>query len=945
MKKILTITVLSLLMIMVMSMNENVHAEMVPFPSNPYQYYEDLKFSEISLGGSHSAAITTDGRLYTWGFNNFGQLGNTTNNIGYDPEDITNNFVLNPNEIIVKVALGRSHSLAITSEGRVFTWGWNIYGQLGNGGTANKDVPTEITSKFSLNPGETVIDASLGYVHSIILTSEGRVFTFGSNSYGQLGNDLSSNQDEPFNITGSFALESNETIVKISAGDYHSLALTSNNRIYVWGYNNFGQVGDDSLVNKDIPVDITSSFALSGAEVITVVEGGTYHSGAVTSTGRTFTWGKNNSAQLGNGTTDFKQVPTEITSGFTLNVGEIVTDISLGGSHSMAITSEDRLFSWGFNYYGQLGDNSTAFRYSPVGISSYYTLNDSEGISKFGVGGNHSSFITSNGRLFIWGNNGSGQVGDKSATSYLVPLEIFGEKVEVLPLPSYSSVSEINKILLTYLNPETNGMNNFIELSIFPEFDFGVNVKNIKVNGVTYNNTSFVVDNGLIILKVPNTWNIGDTVTLTVEQITFIDYTDMIPAGDLIASTVLVEDLTPPIISYENEVYAEVGLGDITLISPTALDDTGDILSITVSGTVDWNTVGEYQLNYTTTDLSGNVATLNQTFYVFDNITTDNETVYSFELHHLQDEDYSPSTSITNQVVRYNTLDYPAQEDYSTYTYHLNDNVLVYHFTIDNQVIIVSKTVDYGDDVPPTFDVIANQTIAEDEFTNIDWTTYILNQQDNSDGTLTTEEVEDNVIYDTPGVYSVTVKLVDESLNETMQSFTVTVNDATNPSVSLNANLDSIVEDASWTDSGVTVTDFSSTTTVVTGAVDSSTAGVYPITYTVTDAAGNVTVKVRYVTVYEKANTVVFTLGKAKTTITLNEGYLDGSCKIVYNGIQKECTVKSNNVDNTTPGIYTVVYSYSRDDNEYTFTRYVFVTDGINELTLYYRKEEEGEQL
>ncbi len=945
MKKSLIILTLSLLLISLISLNKVVQAAMVPVNNNPYQYYETLEFKEVSLGSTHSAAITTEGRLFTWGYNLYGDLGNGTNETGYVPTEITASFNLNPAETITKVALGTDHSLAITSEGRVFTWGWNIYGQLGNDSFFNQNVPTEITTRFLLNPGETVVDASLGYYHSLVLTSEGRIFAWGSNETGQLGNGLTDNSNVPLNITSYFGLAEGETIVKITAGDFHNFAITSTNRVFAWGYNSFGQIGDDTLVDKSTPVEITSNFALGVNETVISVSAGSYHSSALTSEGRIFTWGKNSSGQLGDTTLDYKTLPNEITSAFSLAQDETIIDLSMGGYHSIAVTSNDRIFTWGFNYYGQLGDDTTTYKSSPTDISSNDIIGDDGGIKQLSLGLEHSAFVTTQGRLFLFGNNGCGQVGDNTTTSVVVPTEIFANFLEIKPLPAYTSLTEISKVLLTYTAPEVNGMNHFLTVEIFPEFDYGSNLKSVKVNNVSYDNTSFTIENGKITLTIPNTWNVGDTVTFTVNEFVFNNDDVITATGNLIASTKLLPDLIPPIITYPNELYVEAGLGDLSLINPSAIDDTGEVLNVTITGTVDWDTEGEYLLNYFATDAAGNSATLSQTVYVLGDLTTDDETFYSFQFLHFGDEASSTSVDLTKQVLNYNSVEYQPLEDYTSYEYHLNENLLIYHFNIEEMVIIVSKVVNNPDTIPPTFDFILDQTIDEDQILDFDWTSYIHNQQDNSNQPLTLLEVEDNVLYDTPGTYLVTVKVVDESLNETAQSFTVTVLDITPPEVTLYPGLDTIEAGQTFVDAGVAITDDSSTTTVITNAVDSTIPGVYPLTYTITDQAGNVSEKIRYVTVYEKPNTVVFALGKAKTTIGLNEPYIDGACKIVYNGIQKECTVQSNNVDNTTPGIYMIVYSYSRDGKVYTYTRYVFVTDEINDLTLYYRKEGEGEAL
>ena len=142
-----------------------------------------------------------------------------------------------------------------------------------------------------------------------------------------------------------------------------------------------------------------------------------------------------------------------------------------------------------------------------------------------------------------------------------------------------------------------------------------------------------------------------------------------------------------------------------------------------------------------------------------------------------------------------------------------------------------------------------------------------------------------------------------------------------------------------YVDFGVTIVDIQETTTIVHGEVDTSKAGVYILTYTVTDLSGNETVVVRYVTVTQQER-VEFVLGKAKTSLKVGEIYTDGSCHVLIGEYSYECTINSHvNVSN--PGIYTIIYSYVHNDLEYTYKRYVFVYDDALSITLYFRKEEE----
>jgi alpha-tubulin suppressor-like RCC1 family protein len=217
--------------------------------------------ASISLGGSSSFAISSNGRVFTWGFN-YGQLGDgTTVNI-LTPTEITNRFNLTNSDKIVSISSGGAHSSAVSSNGRVFTWGYNPYGALGDGTTIDKTTPTEITSRFNLSFDEKISFTYSGISHSSALSSSGRVFTWGSN-YGAIGDGTTENRLTPTEITNRFTLTNFDNIVSISSGGDSASAVSLNGRVFTWGANNNGTLGDGTNFRKLVPNDISSKFYLS----------------------------------------------------------------------------------------------------------------------------------------------------------------------------------------------------------------------------------------------------------------------------------------------------------------------------------------------------------------------------------------------------------------------------------------------------------------------------------------------------------------------------------------------------------------------------------------------------------------------------------------------------------------------------------------------------------
>jgi uncharacterized repeat protein (TIGR02543 family) len=228
------------------------------------------------MGGEHSSALSSAGRVFTWGSNGNGQLGNNTTTTSYVPIEITNQFVLSGDDKIIQISMGVNHSSALSSAGRVFTWGYNIYGQLGNETISTSLVPIEITNRFGLSDDDQIIQLSMGAYHSSALSSIGKVFTWGRNNYGQLGNDTISTSPVPIEITNRFGLSDDNKIIQLSMGVEHSAALSSAGKVFTWGRNNTGQLGNgtttDSLVPFAIVIQSKITFESNGGSSIATIE-------------------------------------------------------------------------------------------------------------------------------------------------------------------------------------------------------------------------------------------------------------------------------------------------------------------------------------------------------------------------------------------------------------------------------------------------------------------------------------------------------------------------------------------------------------------------------------------------------------------------------------------------------------------------------------------------
>jgi alpha-tubulin suppressor-like RCC1 family protein len=355
--------------------------------SNEATYVSSPILGAVAAGESHTVTLKDDGTVWAWGRNNYGQVGNgSLTNILYPTQltTLTNS--------IVEVAAGTSHTVALDPVGQVWAWGRNQAGQLGDGTTSTRSKPILVSSLgnavHTIEAGEeftvavkengsvwawgrntygqigdgtlttrtrpasvsgftaSVTDIASGFAHSVALQSDGTVWTWGLNNYGQLGNGTVENILRP-------SQTSLAGVTQVAAGNYFSMALRSDGTVWTWGSNGSGQLGDGTTVNKSYPTQI-----LGLDRVIDIACGGSFAM-ALKSDGSIWAWGYNSSGQVGDGTTTTRSRPVRV------NGANLILGINGGASHSIGLKLDGTVWTWGLNTYGQLGDGTVVKRYSP----------------------------------------------------------------------------------------------------------------------------------------------------------------------------------------------------------------------------------------------------------------------------------------------------------------------------------------------------------------------------------------------------------------------------------------------------------------------------------------------------------------------------------------------------------------------------------------------------
>ena len=266
----------------------------------------------------------------------------------------------------------------------------------------------DVPVKVRLPKGARIVQARSGCFFTVALTSTGEVLAWGLNLDGQLGDGSMLNSSKPVRVH----IPARTRIAQVRAGCAFAVARTSAGRVLAWGLNDVGQLGDGRAVNAMVPAWVR----LPRHTIVTGVSAGTAHGLALTSTGEVLAWGDNQDGQLGNGRTTSTNVPVKV----KLPRAAHVRAVSAGGFFSLAQTKKGGVLAWGQNNLGQLGDGNTNGTDRTVTVK----LPADTKVTQMFAGGFHAMVLTSKGRVLAWGNNGSGQLGTGNTNNSDVPVRV-----------------------------------------------------------------------------------------------------------------------------------------------------------------------------------------------------------------------------------------------------------------------------------------------------------------------------------------------------------------------------------------------------------------------------------------------------------------------------------------------------------------------------------------
>ncbi len=369
---------------------------------------------EIGAGSFHGCAMLAGGRVKCWGSNDQNQLGDGTRD-----EHLIAVDVVGLSAGVRQLAVGHDHNCAVMADRSARCWGANFDGRLGDGGNLNQATPVPVVGL-----GAPVTFLAQGRTHGCALLEGGAVRCWGVNNFGQLGNGNNTDSTTAVPVTGL-----GSGVRALAVGFFHSCAITASGGMRCWGANTNGQLGDNSTVNRNVPVDVVG---LSSG--VFKMGAGQTHTCAVNTAGAVSCWGESFFGRLlGDESPNDRAVPGPVPS-----LTRDVVDISLGGYHSCVRLANSSMRCWGENNAGAIGDNSKLSRGLPTQVAG---LGRNVSNIDAGFGGQTCAVVA--GRALCWGENTFGQLGDGTSYGRPVPTRVVvnAEGRRVMPIAALANAA------------------------------------------------------------------------------------------------------------------------------------------------------------------------------------------------------------------------------------------------------------------------------------------------------------------------------------------------------------------------------------------------------------------------------------------------------------------------------------------------------------------------
>ncbi|MGH7568126.1 MAG: RCC1 domain-containing protein [Gemmatimonadales bacterium] len=361
----------------------------------------EAPFVAVDAGVLHTCALTTTNRVYCWGWNDDGQVGDGSRSNRRYPSRVAGSATY------ASVTAGGGHTCAVTTGGAPQCWGLNFTGQLGDGSTTRRTTPVVVSGGLTL----TTLDAGGTYSCGLIV-ADSTAWCWGWGGTGQLGDGArSAAQPTPVAVLGG------RKYTAVSGGTQHTCGLAADSTAWCWGDNGFGQLGNGTLADTTQPV------LVSGGLKLIAITTGYFHTCALAPNGDAFCWGDNSTGQLG----DTLVVGSSNTPRLVLG-GQSFAAITAGAVHTCGITVGGAGYCWGSGASGQLGSQPAALCGTTAGLQECTRVPAliSGGLSFVRISGGtrHSCGLTTGQLVYCWGLNNYGQLGDGSSRASVTPVRV-----------------------------------------------------------------------------------------------------------------------------------------------------------------------------------------------------------------------------------------------------------------------------------------------------------------------------------------------------------------------------------------------------------------------------------------------------------------------------------------------------------------------------------------
>ena len=377
-------------------------------------------FVDIRAGEGHTCGLTGTGKVYCWGLNNYGQLGNGTTTSSTLPV-LVDTSGISPYLRFSQIAVGFYNTCALSSEGAVYCWGYDGWGTVGDGGAAvNATTPTPVsTVNMTGTTTFKYIGGSTSY-HMCGISTAGEAYCWGENQAGQLGIGSITATTEPTKVNTT-SMSGDQTFINIATTRLSTCGIAGDGKVYCWGRNYELQVGDGTATDRNTPTLVNTANVSN--PTFKKLTGAYFTNCGITGDGKAYCWGHAGDGNYGNGSTANSGIPQEVdTTGFA-DPG--IIDVAASANATCFLTSDGNVYCTGTDSSGQLGngDASTANQYVGAPIDTSLVTGSQKFIS-ISAGWVHHCGLTADGAAYCWGNNGYGQAGVGTTTNISKPTPV-----------------------------------------------------------------------------------------------------------------------------------------------------------------------------------------------------------------------------------------------------------------------------------------------------------------------------------------------------------------------------------------------------------------------------------------------------------------------------------------------------------------------------------------